>query len=384
MKWDPATCLFGATALLVVACGGEPMAQTSDARVVAEPDQWLPDSAQQSDPISSISDSSISDSSISDSSVPTAGDSGAPDAVATPDSGPSCLPLAEVENCANAVDDDCNGLTDSQDPACQKCEPTSERQDCETKHPGACATGVQRCILEAGGIWAWSRCEPDVEPGSRAEICDNAQDDDCDGKPPSQDPDCYCGNGLRDRDESDVDCGGSCSACTAGHLCVEATDCVSKRCQGPTVSGGCSGFERSTGVYVEGGKLTVGCVSRWSWNDDNPRETRRSIAISGVTFSGGCSGFERSTGVYVEGGKLTVGCVSRWSWNDDNPREIRRPLTVEGASFSGGCSGSERSTGVYVEGGKLMVGCVSRWSWSDDNPREARRSIIITGPSICQ
>ena len=39
-----------------------------------------------------------------------------------------------------------------------------------------------------------------------------------------------CANGLRDGDETDVDCGGSCAPCESGHACVAPADCATGRC----------------------------------------------------------------------------------------------------------------------------------------------------------
>lgn len=39
-----------------------------------------------------------------------------------------------------------------------------------------------------------------------------------------------CENQLRDGDETDVDCGGSCGPCLAGAACSAAADCISRRC----------------------------------------------------------------------------------------------------------------------------------------------------------
>jgi hypothetical protein len=41
----------------------------------------------------------------------------------------------------------------------------------------------------------------------------------------------HCTNGVRDGDESDVDCGGSCPRCAAGKSCVANTDCQSGSCR---------------------------------------------------------------------------------------------------------------------------------------------------------
>jgi hypothetical protein len=39
-----------------------------------------------------------------------------------------------------------------------------------------------------------------------------------------------CGDGVRNGDESDVDCGGECPACERGNSCRVPTDCYSGRC----------------------------------------------------------------------------------------------------------------------------------------------------------
>ena len=67
---------------------------------------------------------------------------------------------------------------------------------------------------------------PDIAPGSQAEDCSGSVDKDCDGKLPAADPDCFCNDGKLSGDESDVDCGGSCSACALGKLCNSNADCA--------------------------------------------------------------------------------------------------------------------------------------------------------------
>jgi hypothetical protein len=39
-----------------------------------------------------------------------------------------------------------------------------------------------------------------------------------------------CGNGIKDADETDVDCGGSCLACEEGRRCLQNSDCISTNC----------------------------------------------------------------------------------------------------------------------------------------------------------
>ena len=49
-----------------------------------------------------------------------------------------------------------------------------------------------------------------------------------------------CTDGVRDGFESDVDCGGSCPPCTQGRICAADSDCTSNNCNnGPAVTGTC-------------------------------------------------------------------------------------------------------------------------------------------------
>ncbi|MCA9496752.1 MAG: hypothetical protein KC589_07420, partial [Nanoarchaeota archaeon] len=68
---------------------------------------------------------------------------------------------------------------------------------------------------------------------NKIESCDNdSLDNDCDG----QIDECSCNNGIKDSDETDIDCGGTCGSCPIGKTCSSATDCLSGLC----LSGTCS------------------------------------------------------------------------------------------------------------------------------------------------
>src|SRR5580765_4525484 len=67
-----------------------------------------------------------------------------------------------------------------------------------------------------------------------------------------------CGNGKRDGDETDVDCGGSCAPCNDGQGCVLESDCASQRC-----SGGVCGV-RAWSVESNGSDLTIPGNQTWT------------------------------------------------------------------------------------------------------------------------
>ncbi|MFC1922357.1 MopE-related protein [Chloroflexota bacterium] len=80
------------------------------------------------------------------------------------------------EDCANGIDDNCDGLIDSQDPACLVC--TDQDSDGYAIDGGAC--GLVDC--DDG--------DPAVNPGM-SEDCANGIDDNCDGLIDSQAPACF-------------------------------------------------------------------------------------------------------------------------------------------------------------------------------------------------
>jgi len=88
--------------------------------------------------------------------------------------------LPQAENCANTVDDNCNGqLLDG--PGCV-CVPGTD-QPCysgpsNTRGEGLCQDGTQSC--DPSGM-AWGACTGDVTPQPQ-EVCTTAGDDDCDGE----------------------------------------------------------------------------------------------------------------------------------------------------------------------------------------------------------
>lgn len=106
-----------------------------------------------------------------------------------------------------------------------------------------------------------------------------------------------CGDQLRNGDETDVDCGGSCNPCAAGRTCLVAADCRSGDCAGGscqaramvltanpgpnrTVSGGVH-------VALDGTRSAspAGSITSWSWTQtDGPAVTLAGASTARPSF----------------------------------------------------------------------------------------------------
>ncbi len=146
----------------------------------------------------------------------------------------ACVPPAEV--CGNGKDDDCNGLSECDDPVCKSLPSCTPVTECTAGQTLACTTWCQsqgnKTCSQSG--W-WGACVPP------AEVCGNGKDDDCNGLSECDDPDCagqtFCqsevcdgqdnnGNGLADETFQ----------CKLGEQADCPTACGSmgkKTCQGP-------------------------------------------------------------------------------------------------------------------------------------------------------
>ncbi|MGV8151271.1 MAG: putative metal-binding motif-containing protein [Candidatus Woesearchaeota archaeon] len=100
------------------------------------------------------------------------------------DTNPDINPGA-TEICNNNKDDNCNGLTDTKDPSCQII-----LEDCVDNDGDEYNAISQTCT-------AGNDCDDtnsDINPGA-TEICNNNKDDDCDGFTDTNDPNCKTSSG---------------------------------------------------------------------------------------------------------------------------------------------------------------------------------------------
>lgn len=89
-----------------------------------------------------------------------------------------------------------------------------------------------------------------VSFGFRVHVSPCGDGDAC-ARPPLVEP---CHDGIRDGEESDVDCGGSCRACTTNKTCGAPTDCDSEQCDA-----GLCGLPSCTDGLRDGFETDVDC-----------------------------------------------------------------------------------------------------------------------------
>ena len=148
------------------------------------------------------------------------------------DAGPlqdSGIVLCGVEDCANGIDDDCDGLIDC------ACTPTDTRScfggSAATRGAGACVDGTMVCGdgLEFG---AWGDCVGDVLP--QVEVCDpGGVDENCDGAV-NEGCDCSDGDPPAPCGETEGECAAGTQACVGGRLgaCEGAVGPAPEVCDG--------------------------------------------------------------------------------------------------------------------------------------------------------
>ncbi len=126
------------------------------------------------------------------------------------------------------------------EPACRSCGDTTDYA-CDGQVP-ACVDGDEDTVADCDEAECGSADDPNVGPGLQ-ELCDGV-DNDCDNETdegagalcPSgvcaggtcADP--SCDDDVKNGDETDVDCGGSCGPCLVGRDCTVGGDCTSGVC----------------------------------------------------------------------------------------------------------------------------------------------------------
>lgn len=111
-----------------------------------------------------------------------------------------------------------------------------------------------------------------------------------------------CTDGIQNAAESDIDCGGSCTACTDGKRCTDAASCQSKVCQ----SGLCQAPSCSDGVK-NGSEIDTDCGGSCGLCDSGQACTDSAQCKSGVCKNGACQMPTCTDGV-KNGSELDTDC----------------------------------------------------------------------------
>ncbi|HEY5924394.1 MAG TPA: hypothetical protein VIV11_22105 [Kofleriaceae bacterium] len=83
-----------------------------------------------------------------------------------------------------------------------------------------------------------------------------------DGQCTAAPPAAPCFDRVRDGDETDIDCGGSCGACASGLTCADASDCQSGSCNGTCAEASCfNGVRDGYETDIDCGSLCGGCAT---------------------------------------------------------------------------------------------------------------------------
>ncbi|MBW2736080.1 MAG: hypothetical protein JRH20_27155 [Deltaproteobacteria bacterium] len=234
--------------------------------------------------------------------------------------GPKIRPGSVQENCANNLDDDCDGKTDADDSDCEACTPDLTR-DCNSGHPGVCAEGTQTC----GANKLWGACAATVEPAERTEDCTNHQDDDCDGFTDATDTDC-CEDGATQ------ECDASNAFCIGEQTCANNTwgSCVLKISSEEDPDKGCDGVDDDCDGVADNGATFKGPTLLVEYLPASV--TKRLIGHDGETFLYGRIG---SAGRWAIWDAWTVDPIpARMLDIGENLEVLLNKLTTSGTYFT--------------------------------------------------
>lgn len=111
-----------------------------------------------------------------------------------------------------------------------------------------------------------------------------------------------CTDGIKNENESDIDCGGECSTCADGKACVSAANCQSGVCSGSR----CQAASCTDGVK-NGAEVAVDCGGGCGLCDTGKSCTDAAQCKSGVCQSGSCQAASCTDNV-KNGNELDVDC----------------------------------------------------------------------------
>jgi hypothetical protein len=239
--------------------------------------------------------------------------------------------LAGVNTCAqtnfpssetcDGEDNDCDGVKDNSSEL--------ENKACDTNLPGVCATGKTRCDYAATQALT---CTPDVDPGTRSEICNDA-DDDCNGQT-----------------DDIADLSAECGATYPSAQHVAAWACTQAACQIVTCA---TGYKDCNGAPGDG------CEVDTQTSAQNCGAC--GAACSSVNGSAACSG-----------SSCTIACATGWGNCDNDARtngcETNVNNTVQHCGVCGTVCNSSNGTAT-CSGGTCGITCNSGFSNCDNDAK---------------
>ena len=135
-----------------------------------------------------------------------------------------------------------------------------------------------------------------------------------------------CANGVRDGDETDIDCGGAtCPACANGRACVAAGDCVSNVCTGSVCANdvGCADGSREGFTSAATFPDIAACAGGWT------------IAGLGTTTTPACGRMSGNGSANPTGDGCNVADLCQVGWH------VCETAAAVGAKSGGaGCAGA--------------------------------------------
>jgi hypothetical protein len=280
--------------------------------------------------------------------------------------------FASTETC-DGEDNDCDGVNDNASEL--------ENKACDTGLPGVCSTGKTRCDYAANQALT---CEPDIEPGTRSEICNDA-DDDCNGQ-------------TDDIANLSAECGATYPS--AQH--VAAWACTQAACQIVTCAAGykdCNGAandgcEVDTQTSVQncgacgtacssangtasctGGSCSIACNAGFGNCDNDARTNGCEINTNTNTqHCGGCgTGCNSSNGTATcSSGNCSINCNSGFGNCDNNARsngcEANFATNTSNCGSCGAACSSANGTAT-CSSGNCSITCNSGFDNCDNNAR---------------
>jgi hypothetical protein len=262
-----------------------------------------------------------------------------------------CVPAVEgppgSASCLDGIDNDCDGLTDADDPNCHACSTDGECDD------GRPCNGVERCVqgqCESGPPLA---CGPSGDACQQLVCDDLAADGPCVPRPVTDGTDCDDGDACTSGDH-----------CTAGACGGTAYSCAPAQCQATSVcdgAGGCTTTPKADGTGCDDGEPCTkddhctGGVCGGTAYDCTPTDCQATSVCDGA---GGCTTTPKADGTGCDDGEpctkgdTCTGGVCGGTAYTCTPTQCQATSVCDGA---GGCTTTPKADGTDCDDGQACT-----------------------------